>query len=339
MKVLLTGAFGNVGRSTLNELILKGHEVTIFEVKNPRNLRYYRKCRKWVKAVWGDIRDPMAVSLAVRDQDVVIHLAAVIPPLADLKPELAKSVNVEGTRNIVRAIERQGGRTRLLYSSSVAVYGDRLAKPMIELNDEVKPNDTDGYAKQKVEAESIIRNSVIDWAIFRLSFIVPPASFRIDRVMFEMPLSTSIEVCDTLDVGRAFACAVERTDISGQTFHIAGGEKCRTNYGTYVNRIMELYGVGRDQLPVEAFSRRGYHCGFMNTDTSRDKFSFQKLTLEDHYLSIKRRARFIRFFARLIRPFRPFLVGWIVNHSPYYREWKKTHKKLSVGVGFSGADL
>ena len=339
MKVLLTGAFGNVGRSTLNQLIEKGHEVTIFEVKNKRTKRLYKKYRRWAQVVWGDVRDPQTVSVALDGKDAVIHLAAIIPPLADLKPDLARSVNVEGTRNIVSAIERQGCRTRLLFSSSVAVYGDRLANPLIELNDEVKPNDSDGYAKHKVEAETIIRNSRVDWSVLRLTFIVPPASFKIDRVMFEMPLSTSIEVCDTRDVGLAFANALERNDISGQTFHIAGGEKCRTTYGHYVNRVMELFGVGKDQLPVEAFSKRGYHCGFMNTDTSREKFSFQTLTLEDHYGDVKYRARFIRFFARIIRPFRPLLVAWIVNHSPYYREWKKNHTRLTTGVGLSRADV
>lgn len=337
MKVLLTGAFGNVGRSTLNQILEKNHEVTVFEVKNAKNIRLYHKYRHWTDIVWGDVRDFEQVRSAVRGKDAVVHLAAIIPPLADLKPDLARSVNVEGTRTIVQAIESQEKKPKLLFSSSVAVYGDRLSKPMIELGDDVNPNTFDGYAKHKVEAETIIRNSNIDWSILRLTFIVPPASFKIDRMMFEMPLATSIEVCDTKDVGLAFANAVERDDISGQTFHIAGGQKCRTSYGNYINRMMELFGVGRDQLPVEAFSKRGYHCGFMNTDTSREKLSFQKHTLEDHYTEVKERMRLYRFLARMIRPFRPLLISWIANRSPYYREWKRTHTRLSAG--FNGAEV
>lgn len=339
MKVLLTGAFGNVGRSTLNQILEKNHEVTILEVMNGKNKSLYKRYRKWVNIVWGDIRDPELVGRAVHGKDAVVHLAAVIPPMADLKPDLARSVNVEGTRTIVQAIELQEKKPKLLFSSSVAVYGDRLQNPMIELHDEINPNSFDGYAKNKVEAEAIIRNSSIDWSILRLTFIVPPASFKIDRMMFEMPLATSIEVCDTKDVGLAFVNALERNDISGQTFHIAGGQKCRTSYGNYINRMMELFGVGRDQLPVEAFSKRGYHCGFMNTDNSREKLSYQVHTLEDHFNEVRERMRLYRFLARMIRPFRPALISWIANRSPYYREWKKNHTRLSVGVGLSGADL
>jgi nucleoside-diphosphate-sugar epimerase len=333
MKVLLTGAFGNVGRSTLDELLAGHHEVTILEVPSRRNGRLYKRYRARAGIVWGDIRDGGTVKTAVAGKDIVIHLAAIIPPLADQKPDLARSVNVEGTRTLVRAIEALERKPRLLFSSSVAVYGDRLSRPMIELTDALAPNSFDDYAKQKVEAEGIICESGTDWAIFRLTFIVPPARLRFDRMMFEMPLSTSIEVCDTKDVGRAFANAVGRNDLSGQTFHIAGGEKCRTSYGEYINTMMELFGIGRNKLPVEAFARRGYHCGFMNTDTSREKLAFQLHSLEDHFREVGKKMRFHRFLARLVRP---VLIRLVANRSPYYKEWKRTRARLSVGCTGAG---
>lgn len=332
MRVLLTGAFGNVGLSTLRELLLRNREVTVFEVRNKRNIRLQKKYRKWIKVIWGDIRNRQDVASAVAGQDAVIHLAAVIPPLADRKPGLARSVNVDGTGHLVRAMEALSRKPKLLFSSSVAVYGDRLKEPYIRLQDALTPNEFDGYAQHKVEAEGIIRASSIDWAILRLSFIVPPASFRIDPILFEMPLSTAIEPCDTREVGVAFANALERDDIWGETFHIAGGEKYRTTYGEYINRIMECFGVGRDRLPVEAFAKRGYHCGFMETVSSQDKLRYQgdNLGLEDHYRKIWKRFRLVRFFGRF---FRFIAVAWIVSRSPYYREWKRTHKTLSAGLG------
>ncbi len=45
MKVLLTGAFGNVGLSTLEELSKRGHQITVFELKTKKNLkRNYSPC-------------------------------------------------------------------------------------------------------------------------------------------------------------------------------------------------------------------------------------------------------------------------------------------------------
>jgi nucleoside-diphosphate-sugar epimerase len=211
----------------------------------------------------------------------------------------------------------------------VAIYGDRLRKPMIELTDELVPNSFDGYAIHKMEAEGIIRRSKTDWSILRLTYVVSPHKIKMDNIMFEMPLETCVETCDTQDVGLAFANAVERNDISGETFHIAGGLKCRTTYGEYINRMMELFGIGRDKLPVEAFAKRGYHCGFMNTDSSREKLAFQVHDLEDQLRQVRERTRLTRFFGRI---FRPIVIAWIVNRSPYYREWKKTHTRLSVGM-------
>ena len=57
MKILITGAFGNIGSMLLDELIPRGHEVTAFDLKNDANQKVQRRYRRKIKTAWGDITD------------------------------------------------------------------------------------------------------------------------------------------------------------------------------------------------------------------------------------------------------------------------------------------
>jgi UDP-glucose 4-epimerase len=314
MRVLLTGAFGNVGLSTLEELINNGNKVRTFDMPTARNKR---KARRYacIEPIWGDIRSPQTLERALAGVDVIIHTAAIIPPLADLKPELAFEVNVKGTENICAAAKTQPAPPRLIYTSSIAVYGDRVNNPYIKVNDEPNPTARDEYAKQKLAAENIIRASGITWAIFRLSYIVSVDRLKMDPLMFELPLRTSIEISDTRDVGLALARSVSGAGIWGRVLHLAGGPHCRISYGGYLKRMTDLFGLGADFFPEAAFSTRGLHCGFMDTTLSQELFGFQRHTLEDFFDQVKKKFRLRAFFTRIIRwALRPLLL----KTSPYY---------------------
>ncbi len=91
--VLLTGAAGSVGYETLQRLIADGHRVTALDIKSSRNSYRLRKYQKQAHIVYGDIRDRELVSFLVKDQDIVLHLAAIIPPKADKSITLTESTD------------------------------------------------------------------------------------------------------------------------------------------------------------------------------------------------------------------------------------------------------
>ena len=159
--VLVTGAFGNVGRSTVRALKSLGCTVRAFEAPNRAFAR--NAAGLGVEAVAGDVRDPAAVGRALEGMDAVIHLAAIIPPAAEDRPDLARSVNVDGTRAVLSAVADSKRRPFLVFSSSVAVYGDRVEGTEIQVGDPLAPNDDDEYGKQKVECEALVRGSGLDW--------------------------------------------------------------------------------------------------------------------------------------------------------------------------------
>src|SRR6056297_2776073 len=140
MKILVTGAFGNVGEKVLDKLIQNNYDIRIFELKSLKNWIKSFKYKPSCEIMWGNLLNKKSVRKAVEGVDVVIHLAAINPPLADEKPEMAYEVNVNGTKNIIAEIERieKENRPKLIYTSSIAIYGDRRKNPHIHVEDELK---------------------------------------------------------------------------------------------------------------------------------------------------------------------------------------------------------
>jgi len=327
MKVLLTGAFGNVGLSTLKELLKKDYCVRVFEVYNKKNRKIAKTFKDRIEITWGDLRSKDDVNTVVQNQDIIIHLAAIIPPLADTNLELAESVNIGGTKNILDAIKAQTQKPKLLFTSSVAVYGDRRYNPMIEVTDPLAPSRGDYYAITKISAEKLIRESGVDFAIFRLTYITSIDKLNMDPLMFHMPLDTSIEICDTKDVGLALVNAIECEDVWGETFNLAGGKQCRITYREYLNDMMEIFGLGRNFLPEEGFAEKDFHCGFMNTSKSQNLLKYQKHTLEDYYGEVKRKIGPKKHFMPVIK--------WMIRlnllkRSEPYRRYKFFKKKVGA---------
>jgi UDP-glucose 4-epimerase len=85
MKVLLTGAFGNVGESVLLALFNRGYEITCFDLHTDISKKTYKRLTKVgnFDVVWGDITDKSSVEQAMQDANCIIHLAAIIPPLSE----------------------------------------------------------------------------------------------------------------------------------------------------------------------------------------------------------------------------------------------------------------
>jgi nucleoside-diphosphate-sugar epimerase len=344
MRVFLTGAFGNVGTSAVAAHLTAGDELVLFEADTPRNRRTARRREgewralgpgKVERVVFGDIRDRGALVEAMRGTEdmgapagfgAVVHLAAVIPPLADRRPDLARSVNIEGTRALLEACGAtcgpahglaSGGPPRFVLASSIAAYGDRLGDYWICSEDPLCPGPEDAYGQSKVEAEALVRRSGLPFSILRLSYVVSRKKLDPDPLLFHMPLATKIEVCHTEDVGRAFAAAAREEAALGATFDIGGGPSCRTTYRDYLDRMFGLFGLGGAAwLPERAFARSGFHCGwYADSDRAQASLRFQRKGLGDYYDEVREEARWIRLGARLAAP---ILRARLLASSPFF---------------------
>ncbi len=148
MKVLVTGGAGYVGSVLVRQLLEEGFSVRVLDT-----FAFGEESLKGlsVEKVRGDIRDPEAVGRALEGADLVVHLAAVVgEPAAKRWPELAWSVNVEGTRVIVERLE---GRP-VAFASTCSVYGDRGFA-----SEETPPSPLGLYAESRLRGEEIVSKS------------------------------------------------------------------------------------------------------------------------------------------------------------------------------------
>jgi UDP-glucose 4-epimerase len=318
MKVLVTGAFGNIGEGTIQELLGRGHQVRCFDVPNRSNYKNAARFGDQAEIIWGDLKNPRDLVTAVRNTDVVIHLAFVIPKLSatgigcEDQPDWAREVNVGGTRNLLQAILSQADPAKIIFASSLHIYGiTQEQQPPRRVSDPLKPMEY--YARHKVECEQLVRSSGLSWSIFRFAAALP-FSLKLDPAMFEIRLENRMEYVHNRDVGLALANAVTSSEIWGRILHIGGGRRCQYTYRDIVEKVMDGVGVG--MLPEEAFSRRPFSTDWIDTDESQRLLRFQRYTLDDYVEEFSSKLGMRRFLARV---FRPLVRLALLARSPYYR--------------------
>ncbi|WP_211357865.1 NAD-dependent epimerase/dehydratase family protein [Bizionia gelidisalsuginis] len=282
--ILLTGASGTVGYQTLLQLLERDtYTITVFDKKNEMSVKRLSPFSDRIEIVYGDITNTVDVEKIAANKDAVIHLAAIIPPIADEHPELAKKVNTEGTRILIEQLELQSPNTFFIYSSSISVYGDRLKTPYINVGDRLLPSKGDAYAVTKILAEKIIQNSNLDWTIFRLAAIM--GGHKMSKLMFHQPLDTSLEIATPQDTARAFVKAINKqAAVSKRIFNLGGGESCRISYEGFLKRSFKMFGLGALNFPDKAFAEKNFHCGFYEDgDTLEAILNFRQHTLNDYF--------------------------------------------------------
>ncbi len=106
MKVLVTGGAGYLGTSLIPQLLEAGHHVRAFDnlmFGGDQLLGFFQHPK--FDFIKGDIRNRDEVAAAVKGQDAIIHLAAIVGyPACRKDPVLAEEVNVQGTKNLASVI-------------------------------------------------------------------------------------------------------------------------------------------------------------------------------------------------------------------------------------------
>ena len=282
MKVLLTGAMGNIGFSTLEALVVEGHDIVAFDLESRRARKLASRFDGRVRFVWGDITDPESLRKALEGVDAVIHLAAIIPPSTDRVPELARKVNIDATRSLIALMEASSTANRLVFASSVGIFGDIQDRvPPLRVDTPVSPSDE--YGRHKVECEQAIRQSRLRWSVLRLAAVTPIHLQAQDpSIMFEFSPDARFEFLHPADAGTAFARAVDCEGATGKTLYIAGGLNCRTTYYDFTNALMGAIGIG--PISVDAFVHSTpprFFGDWVDTEESQRLLQYQKRGLNE----------------------------------------------------------
>jgi nucleoside-diphosphate-sugar epimerase len=318
VKVLVTGALGNIGSHTLDALLEVGHDVVAFDLESPKARKLAARLGERVRVRWGDITDPASVCAALDGVDAVVHLAAILDP--EKAPELARRVNVDATRSLIAQMETSPTARRLVYASSQGIFGDvQDREPPLRTDTPVSP--TDAYGRHKVACEEAVRSSRLQWSILRLA-AAPPirlTGYSHDPgILFEFSPDARVEFIHPADAGTAFARAVACEEAIGKILNIGGGETCRTTHRAFCNELMHAIGIGA--IPAEAFVAAEVPRFFgvwVDTEESQRLLRYQTRGLREVKADMRKDLGFLAPMIRLLQP----LVTWfVVGRSPYLKD-------------------
>ena len=262
----------------------------------------------------------LSIRAALDGVDAVVHLAGIVPPRVDRAPDLARRINVDGTRSLIEQMESSGTANRLVFASSQGVFGDvQDREPPLRVETSVSP--TDEYGRHKVACEQAIQQSRLQWSILRLAAVTPIhliGHAQDPGIMFEFSPEARFEFLHPADAGTAFARAVACEEAIGKILNIAGGEKCRMTYYEFCSDLMSAIGIG--PLPTEAFVRTEvprFFGDWLDTEESQRLLQYQKRGLSEQKADMRKDFGAI---VPLIRLLRPVVTWFFVRSSPYLKE-------------------
>lgn len=291
-RVLVTGAAGTIGLQVLRYLLIEGrYEITALDLKNSRTYKRLRKYKKRINIVFGDVNDKILVDALVKDHDVIIHLAGVLPPFADLKEDLCHIVDYEGTNNIIEAINSYNPKCYLIYPSSATVYGN---KSKVSVRDKIEYESTDYYTKVKAGAERLIKENLNHFTIFRIPNVMcdPKNEFP----MYNVLANSNIELVSKNDVGYALTVSIDhKKELNKKIFNLSGGEKCRVTFREFVIKILSTYGLNiRYILTYFLVDKNFYGAYYTDGDRLDDILHFRKDSVSSYFNELEEKYSGLR---------------------------------------------
>ncbi|SMX34734.1 NAD-dependent epimerase/dehydratase family protein [Actibacterium lipolyticum] len=268
MKVLVTGPTGAVGQYILEMLMTTGYDVRVLALPDSMHRINFRDR---IEMVPGELSDDIALEEALKDIDIVFHAALVSPPPA-MKPETMNAVNIEGTRNLLKACA--GKIKRFVLVSSNNVYAPHRSPAMWPLLDDAL-RQAHGNPQQAALGESLIaaedlvfeaaERGEIEYSILRptvtagrkcpfiesmvTTILRNPDNLEMQRRMWDM-----MQWSHGTDIASAALLVAEHEKAVNQCFLVAGAEPV-TIYD--VQALMwEVMNVGKSDNPYAEIASR-----------------------------------------------------------------------------------
>jgi nucleoside-diphosphate-sugar epimerase len=178
MKVVIIGGAGMIGRKTAERIAADGHlggkavtGLTLYDVVEGS---IPAGAKMPVKVIAGDVPAAGEAEKLVADKpEVIYHLAAIVSGEAEQDFEKGYRINLDGTRGLLEAIRHAGHKPRVVFSSSVAVFGAPFDPNGID--DEFLSAPLTSYGAQKAIGELLVsdysRKGFLDGISIRLPTI------------------------------------------------------------------------------------------------------------------------------------------------------------------------
>jgi len=244
-KALVTGANGFVGAYVVDLLVSRGFDVTIL-IRQSSNLKWLKD--KSVKMNYGDLRDINSLTEAVKDQNYIFHIAAIVRAV---KESDFDEINVQGTANLIQAIKTHNPSIkRVIFVSSQEAGGPASSTTPLTENDPAKPVSAYGRSKLACEQLFLDNKSALPVCILRPGIVYGPRDTALltlfKTAIWKIKLSIGfrdqyISIVHVKDLANAiYLCATQALK-SGAVYYVTDGNPTLTSK-TLQSIILEAMG-------------------------------------------------------------------------------------------------
>ena len=257
MAVFVTGAGGFLGQSLVHTLIADGKKVLAFDYNAPSQavLDGWKGKAEFRK---GDIRDQKLIADLVAEsgqEEPIIHLAGILTTGCDRDPHAAIAINVGGMYNILESA-RQNGNRRIVFASTIGVYGQGLPQPITE----DMPLEADGWygvSKQMAELAGLlyVRRYGADFRAVRFAAVtgagrvavgsaslftslIPEKAAKGEPYEIEVSEDTSYPVVYIKDAVDALIKLAYAKEAKSRIYNISSGNVVVTEMIAYIKKVI-----------------------------------------------------------------------------------------------------
>ena len=256
--------------------------------KNQKKAKVFKK----IKFIWADALELDLFNI-FKNADVVINLAAVLPPLSEVDVETSQRINYHFIKDILENIQPT---TKLIFLSTAGVkFYDAESESKFFAKH---------YLMQKRNAENDIISSHFLYTIIRPPFVWENCFPAITSSLFDIPLSNKMEFIHVSDVVYAIHQAIEKHD--NEIIDLGGNQQCQITYKDYLAFCFAGYYPTDDDL----FSKHFYPTDWIQGSEYQQKISFETMVKEG-----QKSHPLIYLYRRL---FKSYIVRKWKKLSPYH---------------------
>ncbi len=270
--ILVTGATGSIGSVLVKRLSDTGHSIRVV-VRNPDRAAALRTMPN-VEVVFGDLNKPDSLRECAQGCSLVYHCAA---KLGGSDWAESRATNAAGTQAVIDEAVRAGVE-RLIYTSTIGVYGLSKAENITEETPWSKYNQP--YFTTKQEAERSVQRAMdqLPITIARLGDVVGPGQFiwtidviqKINKGLFQPPLDSEGGYLNPVYIDNlvdALLLMGVHPAATGQIFNVVDGTPIRT--GDYYRRLAQM--AGKQLTPLPTIVLKGASTILMGNDLLRGR--------------------------------------------------------------------
>jgi len=298
--VFLTGGTGIMGQETIKQLLSRG---TRFKVRalarhSEKNKAVMKKLdHPNLEVIWGDMVDYETILKGVTGADYVLHIGAMVSPMADKYPEETLYTNIGSTLNIIKAIKEQPNAEDIhfAYVATVAMTGGRL-DPIHwgRVGDPINPSIHDYYGVSKVFSEQAIFDSGLKhWVSIRQTGQHPCNEGSANQpIIFHQPVNNVLEWSTAIESGICMANLCEdwvEESFWRKAYNLSSGSKWRLTTWEFMNLNMQGLGIKFEEVmdprQCALFNFHGHW--YTDADLLDEKLHFRCVDFDKYWEGVK----------------------------------------------------